>query len=80
MKNRVEFSLSGRSGKLQYIEDQKSVSAYVEMSGSSNIDLLVDLDGIETWSNGEELSGEDRGRIRKAFEQWAKETENRCEW
>lgn len=80
MKSNVELKMSGRSGQLIYVIDNKSAEAYVEMSGSDKYDLLVDVNIISNWSNGENISSQDRCIIKEAFVSWANKTNTRCLW
>ena len=80
MNSRVEFEVTGRSGNLIYAEEDKYAKAYVERSGSNEFDILVYIDGMGTWSNGESISEVDLLKIRKAFKSWAQKSKYRCQW
>jgi hypothetical protein len=80
MKSNVELKMSGRSGQLVYLIDNNSAEAYVEMSGSDKYDLLVDVDILVNWSNGDNISSQDRSLIKEAFISWANSTNTRCQW
>jgi len=80
MNSRVEFKVAGRSGSLTYAEENRSANAYFEMSGSNEFDILVDVDGMRTWSNGDRISAVDLVEIRKAFRAWAQKSKYRCQW
>jgi hypothetical protein len=80
MESSVELEISGRSGKLVYLIDNKSAEAYVEMSGSDKYDFLVDIDLLKNWSNGDNISGQELSLIKDAFVSWANNTNTRCQW
>ncbi|WP_077343686.1 hypothetical protein [Pseudocolwellia agarivorans] len=80
MNSRVEFEVTGRSGNLIYAEEDIFAKAYVEMSGSNEFDMLVDVNGMGTWSNGESISEVDLIKIREAFKSWAQKSKYRCQW
>lgn len=80
MKSNVELKISGRSGQLVYILDNKCAEAYVEMSGSDKYDLLIEVDLLSNWSNGENISSQERSLIKEAFITWASNKNMRCQW
>ena len=80
MSSRVEFQVLGRSGNLIYTEGRRQAKAYVEMSGSKDFDMLVDIDGMNTWSTGEIISEIDLAKIREEFYSWSRKSKYRCQW
>jgi hypothetical protein len=74
----VTLQMTGRSGELVYTDGSRRASAYVEISGALEFDLLVT--NPDRWSDGSAISAEDRAAIARAFDKWAKKTRTRCQW
>jgi hypothetical protein len=72
--------MRGRSGHLVYSDGTREAAAYVEVSGVPAYDLLVWTSGLDRWSTGERLTGEEGARIREAFRAWARREGVSCEW
>lgn len=80
LESTVELTINGRDGELKYKNGNKHISAYVELSGTPEYDLLVSNKDISKWSNGASVTGQEKERILKAFKEWASKTNTRCQW
>ena len=76
----IDLEISGRCGRFVFERDGVSAEASVEMSGSKDFDLLVELDQMTTWSNGVKISLQDKDMIASAFKALAKKRSLSCQW
>ena len=70
----------GRCGKLRYQKNNNYAEAYYELSGVPEFDLLVWLNDMKSWSNGNTITNEEKVIIKTAFESWARDNKLKCEW
>ncbi len=80
MSEFIDLEISGRCGRFVFERDGVLAEAYVEMSGSKDFDLLVDLNQMTTWSNGVKLSPQDKDMISSAFKALAEKRSLSCQW
>jgi len=76
----VSLNITGRNGELSYLDKTRSVSVYVEISGSPDYDLLVSTDQLDYWSNGEPITSDEKHTILDSFDLWAKSEKVKCQW
>jgi hypothetical protein len=76
----VSLVRNERCGELRYSQGERHASAYYEISGVPEYDLLVWLEDMQTWSTGERITEQERADIRAAFEAWAVRSRKAVQW
>jgi hypothetical protein len=71
---------NGRCGELRYLGTGKYAEAYYEISGSNKYDLLVWLPEMKKWSDGTQITDEEKLVIETTFKAWAKRHRLVCQW
>ncbi len=77
---RVEFRPSGRLADLVYVTEDAEAKMTAEMSGSSEYDILAHAESLQTWSNGKQISEDEKLLILRALKSWEKNSTITVQW
>lgn len=76
----VVLKLQRRCGELIFNNGSRTANAYVEMSGLPEYDFLVSAAELELWSNGDQITHDEKAIILESFRAWADEANYKCQW
>lgn len=75
------FTSQGRQGFIYYRESERVLECYWEMSGTPDVDIVINVFGLTrwVWPSLEDVSENDRARIHKLLEEWLAKSAHRAE-